>query len=123
MIDATNPSHVKLRNRRERRAEERHRADIKAIWATPEGRRYLWSLMALAGISKTTFTGQSLTGAFKQGEQNFGFRVLADVMEVCPDAYLLAMREANKIQKREDDAELALTSTDEQDPEKDEDHD
>jgi hypothetical protein len=116
-VSSADPKAVKVRNRREKRAEERRRADILAIWSTPEGSRYLWSLMAQAGVSQTTFTGSALTSAFKSGEQNMGLRMLADVMEVCPEAYIKAMTEAKSSQKREDDAELAMTT-----PEK-EDHD
>jgi len=115
-MNTSEESHVKTRNRRERRARERELSDVKAVMSTVEGRRFVWSILAKSGISKTSFTGNSWT-YFNEGMRNLGLIVQSDVLEACPEAYLVAMQEAKTYQKREDDAETALLSTPEKEDE------
>lgn len=116
--NTADPVAVKAQNRRERRALERKREDVKSLWGSEHGRRYMWDLLSIAGIGQTPWRGRAADTDFHCGEQNMGFRILADVMDACPESYLLAMREAKKLQKREDDTELVESQT----PEKEDDN-
>jgi hypothetical protein len=103
--DPSNPTQVKAKNRRMRRAEAQKQADVKALWSTDVGRRYLWELMSLSGLNKNPFTGRASMTDFACGEMNMGQRILADALEACPDLYIKAMNEAKAATKQE--AELS----------------
>lgn len=62
--------------------EKRHAADMQALIALPEFRRFLFRSIQLAGI--LTQTGRATTGsdgrdlAFVEGRRSLGFDILAD---------------------------------------------
>ena len=116
MTNAADPKAVKARNRRERREGERLTSDVKWVMSEPQGRRFALWLMNKAALNETSFRGNALDMAFREGHRNLGLMLQAHVLEACHEQYLKALDESKKIQKSEDDAELALTST----PEKEE---
>lgn len=66
---------------------------VIALTSSPEGRSYLWGLMAEAKVFTQTYTGEALSGAFHEGQRAIGLRILADVMEFNPDAYIVMAKE------------------------------
>lgn len=62
---------------------------------TEQGRRFIWRLLGLCGVYRTSFTGNSGT-FFNEGARNIGLMVLADVQEVALDAYLQMVKEAKR---------------------------
>jgi len=68
---------------------------IVSLMSTEPGRRYVWDKLAYAGIFATTFSTDPIQMAFNEGQRNQGLLFLNDVIEYCPDMYILAMREAN----------------------------
>ena len=67
--------------------EDQKHNDLKWILATEQGRRFVWRLLETTGIFKSSFTGSSET-YFLEGQRNVGLKLLADVMECEPQAYL-----------------------------------
>lgn len=76
-----------------RREEERARAerrrkleldDVRKLLGTPEGLRFFWRVLDLAGIYRTTFTGNSHT-FFNEGRRAVGLEIKADLLEVDPE--------------------------------------
>lgn len=61
------------------REREREIEDLKKILSLPEGRRYIWKLMSVAGVFKTSFTGNSTT-FFNEGKREIGLMVISEVM-------------------------------------------
>lgn len=92
---------VKESEQKGKRFRERELMDMKAILETDYGRRFVWRYMGLTGIFQTSFTGNSTT-FFNEGKRDIGLKLLADVTEAKPDAYLLMASEARK--REEDDA-------------------
>lgn len=66
--------------------------DFKWIMANKRGRRYVWRLLDLAGVFRSSFTGNSQT-FFNEGQRNIGLMVLAQIHKHCPEAYLLMLQE------------------------------
>ena len=120
MTNAADPKAVKARNRRERREADRLSADVKWVMSEPQGRRFALWLMNKAALNETSFRGNALDMAFREGHRNLGLMVQAHVLEACPELYMLALDESKKTQKREDDAESALAP--DPTPEKEEDN-
>ena len=75
---------------------ERERGEVVVeMMATPQRRRYVWEKLAAAGIFSTTFSTDPVQMAFNEGQRNQGLVLLNDVIQYCPEQFILAMREAN----------------------------
>jgi hypothetical protein len=79
-----------------KRRRARELKDIKAVMGTIEGRRVVWSILDSAGIFKTSFTGETNSTIFNEGQRNGGLRLFSDIMESCPDLYLNMADEAKE---------------------------
>lgn len=115
-MNVAEPNEIKAMNRRERRELARHLADVKAVWSTAEGRRLLWKIMADAGFMRTSMTGNSWT-FFNEGARNIAIAMFSDVQQASPEMFLLAMNEAKKSTKREEEEDLAVSEPPEKEQE------
>jgi hypothetical protein len=89
------------------KAKRRRRAeleDMRAVLTLPGGRKLLWRYMGIAGIYKTSFTG-NYTTFFNEGMRQVGLEILKDVTEASPEAYLLMMQEADKREREDEDGD------------------
>ena len=75
--------------------DDNNRTVITAVMNTAPGRRYLWDKLAAAHVFATTFSTDPVQMAFNEGQRNQGLLLLNDIMEWCPDQFILAMRESN----------------------------
>ncbi len=94
-------SQVKQATQKGKRLRDVELADIKRILDTDFGRRFVWRLLGLAGVFQTSFTGNSTT-FFNEGKRDIGLKILADVSEAKPEAYIQMAQEAK--QSEENDA-------------------
>jgi len=88
-------SQVKEGSQKAKRLRERELSDIRFILETEMGRRFVWRYLSLAGVFQTSFTGNSTT-FFNEGRRDIGLKLLADVSEAKPEAYLQMAHEAKK---------------------------
>lgn len=82
----------------ERKRRHREVEDFKWLMAHAQGRRFVWRLLELAGVFRTSFTGNSET-FFREGMRNMGLVVLAEVHELVPEAFVKMLKE-NKTDER-----------------------
>jgi hypothetical protein len=68
---------------------------VFSMMATISGRTWAYDLLVRCHIFQNPFTPDALATAFGCGEMNIGQAVLADIMQACPDQYVIMMREAN----------------------------
>lgn len=66
--------------------------DFQAIAILPEGRRLLRRLMSECGVYQTSFTGEALSAAHKEGKRVIGLWVL-EQFNSCPDLYIQLLTE------------------------------
>lgn len=66
---------------------------VRSVMSTVEGRSWLWHTLGSCHCFSTTFNGDPLQSAFNEGQRAIGLALLADIMSVCPDQYIQAMRE------------------------------
>lgn len=79
---------------------DRELDDVKKILETDHGRRFMWRYLGLAGVFQTSFTGNSTT-FFNEGKRDIGLKMLADVTEAKPDAYIQMANEAKKSEEND----------------------
>lgn len=72
--------------RKEKRRLDTFLASLAAVMATPEGRFVIWHWLDRAGIRRTVWDASGMQVHFNAGQQDFGFRMLADVMATNPAA-------------------------------------
>ena len=82
--------------KRQQLRRENELNDLRLICETEHGRRFIWRLIEQAGVGRTTYTGEALSAAFAEGKRNTGLKVFSDVMEACPDQYLVMAKEASE---------------------------
>lgn len=91
--NAADREQVKNAERKARWSREDEVADVKALLKLPEGRRFFWRYLSECSVFKTSFTGNSQT-FFNEGERNVGLKLMADINEADPEAYIVMLREA-----------------------------
>jgi hypothetical protein len=72
--------------------EQQAEQDFMAIAETPEGRRFIKHLLAECHVYQSTFTGDALTSAHREGKRTVGLWVL-EQFTACPDLYLQFLTE------------------------------
>lgn len=73
--------------------------DVRHVLSSVQGRRFVWMILDMAGVYRSSFTGNSTT-FFNEGARNIGLRVLSDVMDAKPEAFLQMQQEDKKRKER-----------------------
>lgn len=94
-LNASDPKQVEKSARREKLRRERELRDVSVILSTREGRRYLWELLAQCRVFQTIWE-PSARIHFLEGQRNIGLKVLADINDADPTAYVTMLSESKK---------------------------
>jgi hypothetical protein len=78
------------------------RDELLWVMSDAKGRRFMWRRLADAGIYRTTFTGDALTSAFKEGERNAGIRLMTLILQHCPERLSQMQKEARTNERRKE---------------------
>lgn len=93
--DPNNEKHVEIAEKLAVDRRERALSDVREILALPSGRRLFWKYLTECGIFKSSFTGNNTT-FFNEGKREVGLRLLNDMTEAVPEAFLLMQQEEAK---------------------------
>lgn len=93
--NASDEKQVKDAEYKVKSGRERDLEDVMYILSSKQGRRFIWRYLTECGIFQTSFTGNSTT-FFKEGERNVGLKLMTDINESSPDAYVLMMKESKE---------------------------
>jgi len=69
--------------------------DLQNILAQKWGRRVIWKYLEFCKIFTTSMTGNNWT-YYNEGQRNVGNKILADVMEANPDAFIQMSKESKE---------------------------
>jgi hypothetical protein len=97
-FDASNPNEVKKRKTKAQLKREREIEEFKQILSTYGGRAYVWRLLELCGVYRTSFTGNSTT-FLNEGKRQIGLHVIEDIFASDPHAYAQIRIEAEERNK------------------------
>ena len=85
------------RREKEAKLADLNRGEVlRNLMSTVPGREWVWNRLASANVFVVSAPIDALQMAFREGERNQGILLLNDVMQWCPDEFILAMREANE---------------------------
>ena len=85
--DAGNRRHVGRRRKASSVERRRGREAVRWLMDDPRGRRFVWALLARAGLFRSSMTTTPELTAFNEGRRDMGLALLADVMRLCPETY------------------------------------
>lgn len=111
-FDPSNASHVKSRNRRERRAAERRRNVVAKVLSTKDGRDLVRWLLDQDFVFRAVTPGE--WADFNNGQRNSGLRLLNLCNEADPEWLSKAMKEAQDATKADEAEETAAGDTPEE---------
>lgn len=95
-VDPTSRRSIKDAEKISRLADRQRSGIVKGVMGTPAGRAYMHDRLLSAHIFATSFNHNALMMAFAEGERSQGLQLLNDIMQSCPDQYVLMMREKNE---------------------------
>lgn len=78
----SDPRQVDERARKARNNRKQELEDMKAVLATPEGRRFVWRL--LERVYQASFNPNNSVMSFNEGERNAALKLWKDVIEADP---------------------------------------
>ena len=87
--DAQDELTLQAQRENSRKTAER---DIEWLMSSPRGRRIVWWLLDIAGVSRTSYPCDA-NMAFREGGRNIGLQLQARVIDCCPDAYIAMLNE------------------------------
>lgn len=68
-------------------------ADLRWMMSSKKGRRFIYRMLEASGVFQLSFNPNALQMAFKEGNRNFGNRILSQVMIVCPEQFHPMLKE------------------------------
>ncbi len=92
--NAADADEVKAAAKKVKRADERHKDDVRRLLASDFGRRILWEYLSRCGVFRADCPVNSGSLYFDNGQRNIGLGILTDITNADPDAYILMMKEA-----------------------------
>ncbi len=95
MTNAADPSEVSKGEEREKRGRELELADVAGVLSTESGRRFYWRYLKECGVFESSFTGNNTT-FFNEGQRNIGLKLMADLNDSYPDAYIKMVQESRR---------------------------
>src|SRR5438034_7377082 len=85
------------RAEKEAKLAERQRYEITSyIMSTAPSRAWMHDKLETCHVFRSSFATDALAMAFAEGERNIGLQLLNDIMQACPNNYILMMEEANE---------------------------
>lgn len=87
-----------------KRTRQRELSDIRAVLDKPAGRRFIWRLLSIAGITRSVFTQNAMQTAFLEGQRNLGLLLLEDINEAETHAFAQMQEEYISEQKSKKEA-------------------
>lgn len=74
---------------------DQEKADFAWLMSDKRGRRFMWRMLEVTGVYRSSFTGNSET-FFREGQRNVGLKLISDIHELAPDTYTLMLEEQRK---------------------------
>lgn len=84
-VSSNDPRKLKEQGARVKDREKQDAEDLKAVLATPEGRRLVRGLLAECGEHRTSFSTNAIQMSFNEGARNVGLKLKARIIRASPE--------------------------------------
>lgn len=85
MSNAANIKEITAKRQRQKSDEEVAKLVLRTLMGNVDGRRYVWLRLAECHVFASTFTGDPLSSAFREGERNIGLMLYSSIARDCPN--------------------------------------
>jgi hypothetical protein len=79
---------------KDRLKRNRELDDIRATMASKTGRRFMWRLISVAGVYRSTWSPVHAEMSRLEGARQFGVLLIDEIHAACPEQYEAMKREA-----------------------------
>ena len=93
--DASNTKHIRAAAKAAAQVAAADARVLFTLMSGAEGRAYVFKRLERSFVFSTPFTGNDAQTNFNLGTQNVGLQELGELMRVCPDQFILMLREHN----------------------------
>jgi hypothetical protein len=95
-FNASDPAQVAAKRRSAGKKRKANESVVYTIMSTQAGREWMHSVLSSCHCFSSSFTGETLSMAFKEGERNIGLMLTAQIMKASPDEFVMMLKEQNK---------------------------
>lgn len=92
--DVGSETQVNKRKTKQQRALETKQEHQRQVLETPAGRAFVWEVLTLCGIYRSSYTGNETGTIFAEGRRSIGLELLGEINAVRPHAHVQMMDEA-----------------------------
>lgn len=103
MTNAANIRDIATKQKRAKSDSETEKLVLRTLMSQVDGRRYIWLRLSECNVWASTFTGDALTGAFREGERNVGLKLFGAVSRLCPNEFMCMTIENSAVELKEED--------------------
>lgn len=93
VFDASDPAKVADRKKRWDRIEAQRMNGLRQIMESPDGRVWMWDLLAWCHVWGSPFNADANVHYFNSGMQNVGLKIMSELASKFPKAYLKLLEE------------------------------
>lgn len=90
--NVADPEQVKKADQSEKFGRELEIDDMKFVLSSKQGRRLLWKYLSFCGVYQSSFR-TSAEIYYLEGQRAVGLKLLGDIHEASPEAYMQMMKE------------------------------
>ncbi len=91
--DLSDPKQIEEREKALKLRAIQDKRVICELLSTISGRSWVWRLLESTHMLSTSFSGDAMTMAFREGERNIGLRLWADIESASPELLAKTMME------------------------------
>jgi len=92
--NAADKEQVKSARKKETSRRDNELLDVEHMLASFNGRRFMWRFLQMCGMFETSFSQSTNQTFFNEGQRNIGLKLMSDINEANPDAYMTMMKES-----------------------------
>lgn len=89
---------------------------VTGLMSNTAGRRWIWERLSEAHVFATTMRDEFHWTAFAEGRRSLGLDLLNTITSICPDLFILAMRESHERHAIDTSRNLDTSADDPNDP-------
>ena len=93
--NAADPEQVRKAKQKVESLNDRRLNDVREVLNNKRGRRFIWELLEFCGVFKTSLADEHVI-FYNEGQRNVGLKLLADINEAAPEAYIVMLNESKQ---------------------------